>query len=327
MIKEINLLNKRILYLGPMPFHYDLAFVNKLREMGAVVDYFQMYPYSFYFKIIDKFKLPGEANYIKKFYEKIISERDYDYVLMRFKMCFDVEFLMKLKELNQNARFINFHWDSIKPEYDYINTIKYFDRVYSFDYKDCQDHPEVGYLPLFYLDIYEESCENEKEEANKIDLVFIGNWRDHERYNLIKTIDKKCEENKLKFYYYLYYPIKPQFDAIRSGFIAHESKLRLLSSKEIVKILSTSNTVIDFPSSFQTGLTMRTFEALAAGKKLITTNKNVIREPFYDPEYISILDTNNFFLDVDFLKRTPAHPIKEKIKNYSIGNYINQLLQ
>ena len=55
--------------------------------------------------------------------------------------------------------------------------------------------------------------------------------------------------------------------------------------------------------------------------------KNIANEPFYDPEYINIIDINNFTLNIDFIKNTPTRSMDEKIKNYSIGNYINKLLQ
>ena len=59
----------------------------------------------------------------------------------------------------------------------------------------------------------------------------------------------------------------------------------------------------------------------------MTTNKNIASEPFYNPEYIDIIDMNNFTLNVDFIKNVPTTSMDEMMKDYSIGQYINKLLQ
>ena len=182
----------------------------------------------------------------------------------------------------------------------------------------------LRYLPLFYIDEY--SKFKKKTLENKNDILFIGAWRNTERYHLIKLTEKFCTDARLKFYFYLHQSFWTQLVSIKEGIIPKEAKFRILSPIEILKLFSTSKTIIDFPSSFQTGLTMRTFETLGAGKKLITSNKNIAKEPFYDPEYISIIDVNNFSLDLDFIKKKPSGSMEEKIKNYSLENYIYKLL-
>ena len=118
-----------------------------------------------------------------------------------------------------------------------------------------------------------------------------------------------------------------QVYSIKNRIIPKQARIRSLSHKEILNLFATTNTIIDFPSSFQTGLTIRTFETLGSGNKLITTNKNIANEPFYNPEFINIIDINNFNLNVDFIKNIPTSSIDEVIKDYSLINYINKLLQ
>ncbi len=322
---EIDLTNKRILYIGPVSFYYDKSFSNKLTALGAIVDTYNLCPNTLYFKVINKFKLPNRELYKENYYNNILKKKEYDYVLIRHGYQLEIDFLKKLKKANPNARFINFHWDAIKPTYNYLDIIKYFDKVYSFDYKDCRKHKELTYLPLFYLDEY---AEHRNENNNKdIDVLFVGSWRDNERYQLIKATENFCKQNNLRFYYYLNYSYKEQFNSIKKGIIPKEAKHKSLSYKEILNLFSVSNSIIDFPSSFQTGLTMRTFETLGAGKKLITTNSNIINEPFFNKEYINLIDPDKLKLDIDFIKKIPLTSIENKIKNYSIENYIYKLLE
>jgi hypothetical protein len=331
-MKEINLFNKKILYIGPASFHYDIYLVKKLTDLGAAVtthDFMNLHPKNLYSRVINKLRPRNKEVHKYNFYNQILSGNNYDYVLVRQGYQLDTDFIQKLRMVNPGAKFINFHWDSIRPQFDYLPITGYFDTIFSFDVKDCQDHPAINYLPLFYLDIYGEFKNHNFNgfKEKKSDILFIGSWRNTERYNLIKLTEDLCKKDQLRFQHYLYFSLKNQFHSLKNGIIPKKARAKKLSHKEILKLFATTNSIIDFPSSFQTGLTIRTFETLGAGKKLITTNKNIANEPFYDPEYINIIDMNNFTLNIDFIKNTPTRSMDEKIKNYSIGNYINKLLQ
>lgn len=326
-MEKINLFNKRILYIGPVYFHYDNFIIKKFIELGALVETFELYPSSLYFKIIRKLKLPLLKKFKKEYYNKLLLFDNFDFVLVRHGDVLEEKLLEKLRKINPNARFVNFHWDSIKPDYNYVSIIKYFDKVFSFDLMDCQTYENINYLPLFYIDEYANYRKNETSHKKEIDLLFIGSWRNEERYSIVKKTDKICKENQLNFFFYLQYSFKNQFHSFKKGIIAKDARNKSLTHKEILDYFSKSNCIIDFPSSFQTGLTIRTFETLGAGKKLITTNKNIINEPFYNPEYISIIDTSNIKLDIDFINKAPISSIDEMMENYSIKNYIYKLLQ
>lgn len=74
---------------------------------------------------------------------------------------------------------------------------------------------------------------------------------------------------------------------------------RRLSNVENNKKIMQSKNIIDCPKEGQTGLTIRTFEALGSSKKLITTSKSIRNYDFYKPENIYIvdgeIDSNNIF--------------------------------
>lgn len=324
-MKKPELKNKNILYIGPVFFSYDQILIKKLRDLGCHVDTFELYVTGLRFKLINKFEKHKVDKFKENYYNKALKGRDYDFVLVREGQQLSGSFLKNLKEINPKARFINFHWDSLKEIYNYEPIIKYFDKVYSFDYKDSQNNNQIQYLPLFCRDEYLNSKGN--SSSAKFDLLFIGAWRNEERVDLINMTESACKEKNLKFHHHLYSPLWEQLWLIRTGRKPRYAKSKFLTHNNILKLFSITNTIIDFPSSFQTGLTIRTFETLGAGKKLITTNKNIINEPFYDPEYVSIIDVNNIKLDTEFIKRVPTSTIQDKMKNYSIENYIYKLLQ
>ena len=326
-MKEVNLKNKKILYIGPVFFQYDKEVINKLIELGAIVAPFELYPDSIYLRTIKKLKKNNLVeNYLDDYYNQVLNTKNYDYILIRHGFQLKVQFLIDLRKANPAARIINFHWDSIKPKYDYIHLIKYFDKVFSFDYKDCEKY-DVSYLPLFYIDDYAKFAQSKNSKREEIDILFIGAWRNQERYNLIKETVRISKENGLTFYHYLFSSYKNQFDSLKKGVLAKGARSKSLTHQDILNYFSKSSNIIDFPSSFQTGLTIRTFETLGAGKKLITTNKNILKEPFYNAEYIHVIDLNNYKLDINFIKHKPSTSILEVMQNYSIRSYIYKLLQ
>lgn len=325
-MKKLDLKSKKILYIGPVSFSYDRFFIKKLREFEAHVDPFELYPDTIFVKAIRKLNPSYLEIYYKKYFNKVILKGGYDYILVRHGYQLTMELLQKLRELNPGARLINFHWDSIKPYYNYVPLLNAYDKVFSFDYKDCHDH-QLCYLPLFYLDIYGDHAQSKCNYKKEIDILFIGSWRNKERYDQVKLTDEFCKPNGLKFFYFLHYSVRDRFKLLKKGIIARGAKSKSLSHPQILNYFAKASCIIDFPSSFQTGLTMRSFEALGAGKKLITTNQNIVNEPFYNPEYISIINPENFKIDIDFVKNTPKSKMVELIENYSIGSYIYKLLK
>ncbi|MEK5777604.1 lipopolysaccharide biosynthesis protein, partial [Acinetobacter nosocomialis] len=68
---------------------------------------------------------------------------------------------------------------------------------------------------------------------------------------------------------------------------------------EIVELYAKSNIILDISHPGQSGLTMRTFEAIGAGKKLITTNTNIKEYPFYNANNIFIISRDELVLEKD----------------------------
>jgi hypothetical protein len=69
--------------------------------------------------------------------------------------------------------------------------------------------------------------------------------------------------------------------------------LEPMSSDQIREKFNNCSVVLDINHPDQSGLTMRTFEVLVSGKKLITTNKNIILHEFYNESLIEVIDRVN----------------------------------
>ena len=76
----------------------------------------------------------------------------------------------------------------------------------------------------------------------------------------------------------------------------------------------------------QNGLSMRTFECLGYHKKIITTNKNVLKYDFYREENIYYYDGENIDFDNIFFKSEYVEIDDELLKKYSLNTWIEKLL-
>src|SRR5690606_25151171 len=76
----------------------------------------------------------------------------------------------------------------------------------------------------------------------------------------------------------------------------------------------------------QTGLTMRTIETLALGRKLVTTNDTIREYSFYDADNILIVDRKRPKLHMEFFEKTASVDLADKMKEYSIDRWVENVL-
>ena len=79
-----------------------------------------------------------------------------------------------------------------------------------------------------------------------------------------------------------------------------------------------ANSILDLPHPQQTGLTMRAIEAIGAGRKLVTTARDVAKYDFYRPENVSIIDAETPHLNPDFLTSPGVALPPELVERYSL---------
>jgi hypothetical protein len=98
-----------------------------------------------------------------------------------------------------------------------------------------------------------------------------------------------------------------------------------LSHLENANLVHQSKVILDINHPRQTGLTMRTFEALGAQKKLITTNADILNYDFYDKNNVLVIDRENPVIECSFLESNITPYSKEILFKYSIEGWIHTL--
>jgi len=325
--------NKKILFFAPTFFGYEQEILLKMQQLGASVDYYDERPKNnFITKAAIRIDRRLLKNKIMSYYHKIFertAEKKYDYIFVVNIEAMLPELLGVLRKQQSAAKFVLYMWDSIQNKKQTIESLPFFERVYSFDPNDAKNIPDVIFRPLFYIDRY---AENRTSSGSvRVDLSFIGTVHS-DRYSLIEELKSQMKRLGLTSYFFMYFPSRILFlykklKEIKFGKARlSEFNFKPLSQADTLQHIMSSNVILDIQHPAQIGLTMRTIEVLGADKKLITTNADVLNYEFYDPQNILLIDRHNPVLNRLFFE-TGYNPVNANVKyKYSIEGWIKELL-
>ena len=290
-------------------FNYENLIKEEIEGMGAKVDLYDERPSnSFYSKAIIRFKRNLYQVNIDKHYRKIINnikEKSYNYFLLIKGEVVPAFFLEFLRKKNPGIVFIYYTYDSFQNNPNGISILYYFDRKFTFDRKDATKY-NLSFRPLFYASEY--ATINQEENSNyKYDLSFIGTAHS-DRYSISQKLNSWCDKFNLKMFNFYFSPSETLFkfkkltDKNFKNFDKQKISFKSLTHSEIIGIYKDSKAILDINHPGQNGLTMRTFETLGAGRKLVTTNADIKSYPFYNENNIFIIDRRNPELEEVFFK-------------------------
>tara|TARA_B110000037_G_scaffold216591_1_gene276004 strand:+ start:334 stop:1368 length:1035 start_codon:yes stop_codon:yes gene_type:complete len=325
--------NKKILYISVKTFNYEVEIANKLRELGAIVDYFDERPSNtVLMKAIIRVKRSLYRKKIDRYYRNILKKikfKKYDYFFLVKGEAIPSFFLKKLKLLQKDCVFIFYTWDSFENNSNALSILHFFDRKLTFDNLDAENF-NIEFRPLFYIDKYRKINYLKKP---KYKVLFLGTAHS-DRYRISDFIKNWCMDHKFSSFMYYYmeskivYFLKSKFDNTYMGVKDFDYKkltFKSLSIDEIIKYYEDSSIILDINLPNQRGLTMRTFEALGAGKKIITTNKEIKKYSFYNSNNIFVIDRENIQLERVFFESNFKPINEDMLFNMSISGWINSI--
>ena len=280
-------MKQNILLICPSFFGYEKRIHQTYASLGYNVTYINEKPNSLkdrYFRIINKSRI--DSFYLKH-EEKILNKikNDFNYLIVIRSGYLSQNFYEKLYRKVTFGKKILYEWDSVLYV-NYVPLIPYFDKVYSFDKKDCESLC-INYLPLFWT---KEKIKGAYKK--KSDIFFCGSMN-ADRQEILLKILRHCKEKNMVLSIYLYTPITTLIKLL----VQHKKKLPLsylhlfkLSHKAFYKKCMQSRSVLDINTANQCGLTMRTFEVISLNRFLFTTNKNIQKEKRIPSDRYSIID-------------------------------------
>lgn len=331
MLKD-NLRNKNVLLLVPYFFGYETDIKNKLVEMGADVTMQNDDPSTMLSTMIETcWALKKSGTFLIQKFENYIYHRikgkKYDIVIVINGWAITSRLTKQIRNslLNPAGRMVLYYWDSIGVLRADEGRRQYFDSIFTFDNIDFDcNKDEMHFLPLFYCDEY---FRNDKGTACDVDLRTIGSYK-YNRYFEIKEIIKRNPNVIIDYLLYakkivrLHKLFRKKYKDIDVDSFVYTP----FDRESLIKAYSSARAVLDIPFSGQNGLTMRTFECLAMHKKIVTTNSNIKLYNFYNPDYIFVLDKNDYKLpSKEWFEKEVDFP-DDILKKYSIESWISALI-
>lgn len=312
-----------ILFFG-LDYHvYTQGIIAEMRGAGASVTYVDIQPRSTAFKILRTLGRAGYDRYLDRHHAAAIEASRgtaYDKVIFLQAHQISPGNLGRLRELQQGAEFRLYNWDALS-NHDYLAQAPFFDRVLTFDRVDAETHG-FGYLPLFCIRGMQGLA---RDRATPRSLFMVGNVVTAARYRAVEAFRRHCADQQLVFRQHL--KISPVVLARfwRAGLRPEGVSLRSIARPAFREMTETSLAAFDFANHAQSGQTMRMMENLCTGKKIVTNNTWVKREPFYSPDRIHVFEGLDFSGVADFLD-TPLADLDADFTEYHIQGFTRRLL-
>ena len=242
-------------------------------------------------------KEPIFKNYWNHYYtlfNQNFSKEDLHYIIFwdsAISMYYSESFFISLKKKHPNVKLVFYIYDQMNRRYSkrIERMTKYADAVLCTIPEDCKTYG-FTYFPLVYPDRNVGGC----IKLPKSDIYFMGNNSDrdkrlHEIYKYLSEKSIQCDFNIVGV---------PEN---RQAYIGKIQYNRGFSTKENTEHTLATNCILEIMHEGMDAVTARYPEALTLKKKLLTNNKNIVNEHFFNPKYIRVYEKVED-IDADWVK-------------------------
>lgn len=313
------LAGQKVLLIGIGFYDYEAAIAAEFRALGAKVRVEDERPPEMRGRLAGLYRrvnwdmTAARARHYAAMLERVRSDGVLDHVVVIKGTLLDESFLCALRDAQPSAQFTAYHWDSMARFPELIDRQRLFDRVLTFDHVDAATHPGFKLRPLFFRP---ELTRAASPGAGTFDICFVG-WLHHQRLVQVEALRAQAEALGVSGFYYLFTG-RWSLTKLRLAGRGRDVRSRPLPFAPYADAVAASAVILDLPHPLQTGLTMRAVEAVGAGKKLITTARDVVKYDFYRAENICIIDPEAPRLDPDFFARSGVQLPPELVNRYSL---------
>jgi hypothetical protein len=325
--------DKKILLIAPPFFGYHRAIIDALTQMGAEVDYIDDRPSaSKRFKILSRVNMRLVEPEISKHFkhcESILSQQEYDMVLVVGGMsyCFTRDQTESLRRRAGAATFVLYLWDALANCQRIGDSLNVFDHAVTFDPNDARSHTELSYLPLFFT----ADCgavAPPDQNTFVYDACFVGSVHQVSKFLRVDSMLNSLEENGANVFRYYYMPsrlVALERKILHKEYRGSTFSYRSLSRQQLMDVYAKSKTLVDSPQQNQSGLTIRTIEAVGSNRKVVTSNPSIAHHDFYAFGNAAIVKDGEM-PEIDFVRRIPAVIPMNIRQRYSIDSWLSQLI-
>lgn len=325
----------RALVISPAFFGYERDIVAELEAQGFQTTFLDERLSN---SAVARSIMRVRKNLVGRRIEAYFRRKQAEFVRTRFSLVVVIKaevvprwFLQDLRSANPDARFVFYTYDAIDNASNCLEVLDLFDERLSFDRVDVEKHPDFSYLPLFYTPEFQPLALERRSGPRRLGLSFIGTLHT-ERY----AFATKLFGSSQNAYGFFYVQARWYFAVIKYLTREHANvpwkavSFTSLNRSQIAEVFRQSHAVLDMQRIGQAGLTMRTFEVLASGAILVTTNSAISREPFFDPSRIVVVPASPEDLDADKVRAAiqelaPPDGPPAGFESYALSNWVRRL--
>ena len=267
--------------------------------------------------------------FIKKlwlvFYIKYLKRLIYKRKWENRKICFLLDgdffqfeqlgFNASLRKYFCNCKIVYFFSDLIKTNEQYDKLLQArskYDLIYSFDYSDAQKY-NLKFHNIPYSDL-SGMFENVEQ---KYDISFVGKAKD--RLEEIIYAYKVLKKQELKLGFFITdVPKEKQILADEINYC------NFIPYKDYLRIVAESKCILEIMQKGGTGSTVRVGEAISFEKLLISNNKMLLQNSFYDSKYMKVYENLEEINVKEFIDSNQDVHYKNKNKIYP-SSFLKQI--
>jgi hypothetical protein len=321
----------KIAVVGPNFFSYVQAVTSRLVAKGFPATFFDerhanSVGAKVYYRLgLHKYVSAARDRHLGSVVRSII-EQGFTHVLLINSESIGRKHVIQLRRAGLKTYF--FSWDSVRNKPDFVKLRDVVIRIGTFDMVDARRH-ELTYIPLFADTAFSRRL-NDAPADRDIDLSFCGTLHSNRSARLKRVIDSLPRHARISLKIYVHSPLIFMLNALKAPTDLTFRKIVSTVSftrAEIADMLFRSKYVIDLPHPSQAGLTARTFEALRAGARLVTFNRQATTLPPSLADRLIIVDHPRQAAKLD-LGAAPLPPLSAEDDYFlSIDRFVDDLLE
>lgn len=320
----MSIVDKSVLLLGLGFYDYEKAILDALGKRYAHTYYASLKYKSLLGRILAHVSpqlLRGcETNFVTKQIRK--SPSNIDHIIIIKGEYLTEKHIALLKQKYPSAKFLLYLWDSIIRIQNSALLLNGFDNIYTFDRLDSLNY-RLKFRPLFYRKSYVY-----KKEPCKYDISFVGEMHS-ERYQILHALKEEFLKHGIRYKFslctgrYTYFVnryVKRIIDRNDKDLFIFKK----MSYDQYLDVSLSSKVILDLAHPLQSGLTMRTIEAIGMKKKILTDNKDFIHYPIWNDGNYQVFDAKR--LDIDYSIFADKY-INEDLSYFSLDSFLDELIQ
>lgn len=261
-----------------------------------------------------KYELPFKRLWFKHYYKSQPDQSVCFVFLMgwiqpRYKGLID-----ELRKTNPTAKFVIYLEDLVSSHQFDLEEAKKFDLVISYDKGDAEKY-RFEYNPTFLSKVNIKASPSLHSDfcfvglpKNRLDVIY-------DVYNHLTELGYNCD--------FIISSLNNNSKRIKG--IKYINKD--MSYLEYLKLVVNTDCIIEIMQKNAQGYTLRTWEALLYGKKLLTNNPEIIKAPFYNEQQFIYFE-DPYKIDIDRINRNINVPFfdTEKISPLNLFNLIEKMI-